>query len=191
MFQRQDASSALTLDQFSQIVERHYAAIYAFLCGFTKDNEQAKDLLQDTCYLAWQAAERQSPPFIAGGEESEMRRWLYRVAYHRAISYLRRRQIIRWESLDFVDLPHDALLMITSFEDQIAENEALHQAMEYLVPEDVACLLLIIVQGFTAAEAASIMGATTHAVSKRIARAKRRLLSAYLKQDGRQGGKNA
>jgi DNA-directed RNA polymerase specialized sigma24 family protein len=44
-------------------------------------------------------------------------------------------------------------------------------------------LLLIVVQGFTAAEAAQIIGATPQAVAKRFARAKQRLRAAYLAQN--------
>jgi DNA-directed RNA polymerase specialized sigma24 family protein len=72
---------------------------------------------------------------------------------------------------------------LVAFEDQIAESEALNRALSGLAPEDIACLLLIVMQGFTAAEAGAIIGASAQAVAKRIARAKRRLLDAYLTRD--------
>ncbi len=79
----------------------------------------------------------------------------------------------------------DEIEAVVSFEDQIAESEALGRALAGLAPEDVACLLLIVVQGFTAAEAGQVIGASPQAVAKRIARAKRRLLNAYLAEDAR------
>jgi DNA-directed RNA polymerase specialized sigma24 family protein len=45
--------------------------------------------------------------------------------------------------------------------------------------------LLIIVQGFTAAEAGQIIGASPQAVAKRLSRAKQRLRDAYLAQNPR------
>jgi DNA-directed RNA polymerase specialized sigma24 family protein len=41
----------------------------------------------------------------------------------------------------------------------------------------------MVVQGFTAQEAATIIGSSAAAMGKRLGRAKRRLLAAYLAQD--------
>ena len=49
-------------------------------------------------------------------------------------------------------------------------------------------LLLMVVQGFTAQEAAAIIGASATAMGKRIGRAKSRLLSAYLAQNASNPG---
>lgn len=149
------------------------------------DPELARDLLQDTFIAAWNAAQQHTPPLVAESDETSIRRWLYRVAYRRAIDTLRRRRLIRWESLhdllDRDDVPED--IMAYSFEDLVAENEAMQRALASLSPEDTACLLLMVVQGFTAQEAAAIIGSSAAALGKRIGRAKRRLLSAYLAQD--------
>ena len=159
-----------------------------FLCGLTHDPELARDLLQDTFIAAWNATQQGAPPFVAkgdAGDEDRVRRWLYRVAYRRAVDALRRRRLIRWESLhdllDREELPEDAIA--ASFENIVAEREAMQRALTALTPEDSACLLLMVVQGFTAQEAAHIIGSTAAAMGKRIGRAKRRLLAAYLAQD--------
>ena len=75
------------------------------------------------------------------------------------------------------------LSSLTSFEDQIAEHAALQAALGDLSPKDVSCLLLMVVQGFTAAETAQILGDSPQAIAKRLSRAKRRLLDAYLAQE--------
>jgi RNA polymerase sigma-70 factor (ECF subfamily) len=176
----------LAAHSFPDVVERHERELLRFLCGIVTDAEQARDLLQDTFYDAWRAAQRGAAPFAPGGNAEEIRRWLFHAAYCRAMSALRRRRLIRWESLDRADAPVlDEIEAIVSFEDQIAENEVLGRALAGLAPEDVACLLLIVVQGFTAAEAGQVIGASPQAVAKRIARAKRRLLDAYLAEDAR------
>jgi RNA polymerase sigma-70 factor (ECF subfamily) len=174
----------LAAPSFPDLVERHERELLRFLCGIVTDAEQARDLLQDTFYDAWRAAQRGTAPFVPNGAPEEVRRWLFHAAYCRAMSALRRRRLIRWESLDRADPPAlDGIDAIVSFEDQIAESEALGRALAELAPEDVACLLLIVVQGFTAAEAGQVIGASPQAVAKRIARAKRRLLNAYMAHD--------
>jgi DNA-directed RNA polymerase specialized sigma24 family protein len=96
--------------------------------------------------------------------------------------------VFRWESLDVGEAEQYTVVgALVTFEDQVVEAEALAAALDGLRREDVACLLFIIVQGFTAAEAVEIIGASTAAVANRVSRAKRRLLNAYLAQNGDQG----
>jgi DNA-directed RNA polymerase specialized sigma24 family protein len=52
-------------------------------------------------------------------------------------------------------------------------------------PQDVACLLLNIVQGFTSAEIAQIVDIGPEAAKKRLARAKQRLRAAYFAQEAK------
>ncbi|MGZ3680255.1 MAG: RNA polymerase sigma factor, partial [Ktedonobacterales bacterium] len=162
------------------LVERHEHALYVFLYGTLSDAEQARDLVQDTFYDAWRAAKRRAPPFVPGAPDDEIRRWLFHTAYCRVISIRRRRRLFRFESLSSPSSEIDGLVGGISFEDAIAEHDALRRALAGLAPEDIACLVLIVVQGFTAAEAGRIMGATPAATAKRLSRAKRRLLSAYI-----------
>jgi RNA polymerase sigma-70 factor, ECF subfamily len=175
---------------FAAIVERHERDLYIFLRGMVAHAEQARDLLQDTFYDAWRAANRRAPPFQPGYPETDVRRWLFHAAYCRAISALRRRKLLRWESLDQASVPEvDALLHTERFEERVAEHEALAAALKEMSPADAACLLLIVVQGFTAAEAGRVLGASPQAVAKRLSRAKQRLLALYLAHNPTSEGK--
>lgn len=182
--------SNLSLDAFTALARRYTQPLHVFLCGLVHDPELARDLLQDTFIAAWSAALQGTPPLLASGDEAEIRRWLYRVAYRRAVDSLRRRRLIRWESLhdllDFERLPMDRTS--SSFEELVAESEAMQRALATLNPEDSACLVLMVVQGFTAQEAAAIIGSSATAMGKRIGRAKRRLLTAYLAQNASNPG---
>jgi RNA polymerase sigma-70 factor, ECF subfamily len=117
---------------------------------------------------------------------SKQRRWLYHTAYCRAVSALRRHRLIRWESLHQTEAALEAAgaLTLAAFEDAVVESEAVSAALADLSPEDSACLLLTVVRGFTAVEAAEILGASSQAVARRVSRAKRRLLTVYLAQNG-------
>jgi RNA polymerase sigma-70 factor (ECF subfamily) len=170
----------LSAAEFSALARRHARPLHAFLCGLVRDREQAHDLTQDAFCAAWEAAQRATPPFVAGGPEVNMRRWLYRVAYRRAIDVRRRGQVIQWETLPGLDdSALDEQLAVGAFDDMVVEREAMERALGTLGQQDAACLLLLVVHGFTAVEAARILDASPEAVAKRLARAKQRLLVAY------------
>ncbi len=171
--------SVMTLAMFTAMVDRHQHALCAFLHNLMNDFEQARDLMQDTFQEAWRATQETKAPFVAGSADDEMRRWLFQVAYHRGISALRRRKLIRWESLDLLTRSQ-AGSEGDSFEDQIVESDALRAALARLNAQDRACLLLRVVQGFSAAEVGQIVDATPDAVTKRLSRAKQRLRTLYL-----------
>lgn len=172
----------ISLAAFTELVTIHQAGLQAFLRGFLETREQAHDLTQDTFHAAWRAARIGTPPFIPEANDDEIRRWLFSIAYRRAIDHLRRRKLIRWEPLDIVE--ESAIgSRLPDFEDAIAEAEALRAALAALAPSDVACLLLRVAHGFSAAEVAAIVGATPEVVTKRLSRAKQRLRAAYLAQN--------
>jgi RNA polymerase sigma-70 factor (ECF subfamily) len=185
------ATTPLSLAAFSATVDQYQAALFAFLHGLLGDAEQARDLTQDTFHGAWRATQSLAPPWSAAHADDERRRWLFHTAYCRAISQLRRRKVIHWASLDWAgpaervsdafsaDRAEDA----ASFEQRIAETEALRAALAQLQPDDAACLLLRVAQGFSAAEVAAMVGTTTQAVAQRLSRARRRLRAIYLAQN--------
>jgi RNA polymerase sigma-70 factor (ECF subfamily) len=146
----------LSDETVSRLAERYQQPLYAFLRGFVESGEQARDLTQDTFAAAWRATQACAAPFVEGVAEDEQRRWLYRIAYRRAIDLLRRGRLVRWESLDpFVETEIGNLPL---FEDRVIEGEMLRTALSELSSSDVACLLLRIVHGFTAPQVGEIMG---------------------------------
>ncbi|MGZ3639983.1 MAG: RNA polymerase sigma factor [Ktedonobacterales bacterium] len=178
------ASLTLSVEDFSVVLERGQRPLYTFLCGLVGDDEQARDLVQDTFYEAWRVYMENAPPFDVVRPETEVRRWLFRVAYRRAVSALRRRRIVRWHSLEAKqEVERADMPVVEPFEERLAEDDAVRAALAALAPADVACLTLIVVHGFTAAEAGQIVGASAQAVAKRFARAKQRMRAAYLAQN--------
>lgn len=141
----------VSLEHFTDLLDRCQWPLYTFLRGMVGDDEQARDLMQVTFYDAWRTAQQGHPPFdrMSPGEAG-MRRWLFHAAYNRACSALRRRRIISWLPLD--SPTRDPV------EDGSFERQAVRAALTSLSPGDASCLLLIVVHGFTAAEAGQIMG---------------------------------
>jgi RNA polymerase sigma-70 factor (ECF subfamily) len=177
-----DVSQPLALPAalFAEILDRTQSALVVFARGLLGNSEDARDVVQDAYVAAWRQAERRAPPFSPTPDHKSVDRWLYAVTYNRAISLLRHRRVIAWESLDSEtrgDIAGHATTL--PFEDQVAEGAALSNALTTLGPEDAACLLLNLVQGYSAAEIAQTLDITPQAARKRIWRALQRLRAAY------------
>ncbi len=182
-------ATPLTLSLFTSTVDTHQAALYGFLRGLLGDDETARDLTQDTFSDAWRATQASAAPWRADHDADERRRWLFSIAYRRAISHRRRRSVIRWASLDASadpatrDVAYSSVEAQTPFETRIVEAEALRAALARLHPDDAACLLLRVAQGFSGAEAANVLGISEEAAAQRLSRARRRLRAIYLQQN--------
>ncbi len=177
MRKRTQPDRFLSEDEFACLVDSYQHRLHVYLAGLTGQPEQALDLVQETFYDAWQAARGGKPPLVAEAADTDIRRWLYRVATNNALSLLRRRRLIRWEPLNTY---HDALPDARApFDDQLAENDILSVALARLSPQDAACLLLRVVHGFSAREVAQMFDTSPENVNTRLARAKQRLRAAY------------
>jgi RNA polymerase sigma factor (sigma-70 family) len=139
------------------------------------------NLIQDTFAAAWRATQACVAPFVAGTADEEQRRWLYSIAYRRAVDLLRRKRLARWDALD--PIAETEAGNLPPFEDRVVEGEALRAALAELSSPDVACLLLRVVHGFSAAEVGEIVGASAEVVTKRLSRARQRLRAVYLRQN--------
>ena len=170
---------------FAALMDSCQRPLYAFLRRLLDDDEAARDTMQDTFCAAWELAQCGTAPFDAASVATDAhRRWLFHAAYNRAISHLRRRHLITWRSLDIdADWAGEEFVAPGSFEEQVAQTQAVRAALASLSPHEVACLLLLAVHRFTAAEAGQIVGASPAAVAKRYARAKQRLRAVYLAQN--------
>jgi RNA polymerase sigma-70 factor (ECF subfamily) len=167
--------------EFTALVRQHQDALCGFLYGLVGNVEQARDIAQNVFQDAWRVGLRTETPFIQNAPQEVMCRWLFRAAYYQAISALRRRGRIRWESLEEGhEREPETFSGHILFEDEIAEREAMRAALSQLAPRDAACLLLRIVHGFSARETANIVGGSPQSIDKRFSRAKQRLRVIYL-----------
>jgi RNA polymerase sigma factor (sigma-70 family) len=69
------------------------------------------------------------------------------------------------------------------FEDHVAEAALLRAVLQSLALVDASCLLLSVVEGYTTAEIADLLGISHQASRKRLSRAKQRLRAAYFAQE--------
>src|SRR5215467_14982346 len=95
--------SSLAARAFAALLQTTQDALYAFVRHLIGHSEEARDLVQEAYVDAWRAAQRGSQRFDREGDLAAQRRWLFHVAYHKAISYLRHHRAIPWESFEDAD----------------------------------------------------------------------------------------
>jgi RNA polymerase sigma factor (sigma-70 family) len=183
------ASGSHPTEAFAWALSSLQWPLVGFVRGLIRDEEQARDIVQDAFVDAWKLARQGLPPFTgAVDSEDGIRRWLFHVAYRRAVSAYRRRKIISWQPLDPAMetlLPWDG--EPKPFDDQVVEREVLRVALQQLSIEDAACVLLHAVWGLTSTEIAAILDISLAAAKKRLTRAKQRLRISYFDQNRTQG----
>lgn len=176
-------------EAFAQALNTLQWPLVGFVRGLIHDEEQARDIVQDVFVDAWKLARQGSPPFTGAADNDDgVRRWLFHVAYRRAVSAYRRRKIIDWQPLEPAMetlLPWDGEPQ--PFDDQIVEREVLRDALKQLSIEDAACVLLHAVRGLTSTEIAEILDISVAAAKKRLTRARQRLRASYFDQNHTQG----
>jgi RNA polymerase sigma-70 factor (ECF subfamily) len=171
----------LTEEAFWSVLEPFQFRLVRFVCGIVGDIEDARDIVQDVFISAWRTAQRPAAPFNVTIDERAVQRWLFRVAYNKAIDSVRHHSVFSWESLDPIDpLESSRQEEAPPFEDRLVESEALRAALARLGPQDVACLRLSIIEEFTSVEIAQVLAITPEAARQRLSRATIRLRAAYL-----------
>jgi RNA polymerase sigma-70 factor (ECF subfamily) len=157
---------------FETLFERYSTRINAYLTHMVGNEEEGRDLAQETFLKAWQSLGRLR-------KESHFDTWLYRIATHTAIDYLRRRKIrsSRWEMLEQEYTP--VSLRIAGPEEQIAEKEHIRQALAKVSLPYRSCLLLQLVADFSQRQIAASLHISEKSVSVYVSRGCEQFRKAY------------
>lgn len=172
---------------FDTLVALHQRPMEIYLAGLTGDDEQARDLAQDVFWHAWNR-------LFELREPERFRAWLFRAATNRARSWLRRRRIVSWVSLERLHGPKEEVApggyqspareeglptAESSFEERLVETDALSRALKRVPLDYRTCLLLHVSLGFSVREVAEQLGTTPGAVRMRLHRGLAALREAY------------
>jgi RNA polymerase sigma-70 factor, ECF subfamily len=136
----------------AQLVTDHYPRIRAFLYRLTGDDEESRDLTQQTFAEAWK-----SLPKYRG--ESSLSTWLHRIAYFQFTRWLRSR--CPTVPLGDVDLPDPSA-------QGASEGLHLRLALAQLPPSLREPVLLYYEQGLSIPEVAHVMGLPQGTVKSRL-----------------------
>ncbi|MDP9025557.1 MAG: RNA polymerase sigma factor, partial [Candidatus Eremiobacteraeota bacterium] len=147
------------------LVREYQTKLARYLRRMVGDSEVALDLTQDVFFAAYRTLQNDpNRPLTAG--------WLYKTATNSAISFLRRKKIIRMLPLD---RDHDERSW--RIDEQTAASVDLQAAISRLPADQASAVLLTSYAGYTSQEAATLLGTTSDAVRQRVCRAMKTLRS--------------
>jgi len=160
-------------DEFRALVEEHRATLHAHCYRMLGSLHDADDALQDTLLRAWRAL-----PCHEG--RSTLRTWLYRIATNvclRMIEQRARREIV---AVDAHLQPYPDVLLDPATPEREAERResvglAFVAAMQLLPARQRATLVLRDVLGWSAREAADVLGVSVAAANSALQRARERV----------------
>lgn len=173
-----EAIRADHLEEWDELVRRHYEPLLRYLTTQIRDPDDAADLTQDAFLAAAEHihAFQFDRPFAA---------WLYRIAQNRVRRMWRRQHQQRIVSLDW--LREDSLTLEmrlwepTDMEVSVVEQHLVKHALEAIRPALRTALFLNVHAGLSASQLADVLQITAPAAERRLSRAKQQFRAAYSK----------
>ncbi len=169
-------------DAFSELVDPYRRQLHVHCYRILGSFQDAEDVLQEVLLSAWRALE--------DFDGRSLRAWLYRIATNRCLNYLRdgsRRPRADnfpvqgavstdepWWLEPYPDVLFDDAALGPEARYEVRESIALSfvAGLQKLPPQQRAALVLRDVLGFSASEAADILGSTTASVNSALQRAR-------------------
>lgn len=147
----------MSIELFNKCVDDHSDGVFRFIFKNVKDEDKARDIVQDSFEKLWQKMETVSP--------EKMKSYLFSTAYHTMIDVLRKDQ--RMADLSFInEEKHSHSTQYTDL------NEVLHEAVDKLPDIQRSVLLLRDYEGYSYNEIADITGLNESQVKVYIYRAR-------------------
>ncbi len=153
---------------FDTLFQHYNARICTYLAHMVGDEEEGRDLAQETFLKAWQC-------LASLHNEVCFDAWLYRIATNIAIDHLRRRKF-RW-SRWITDENED--MSTAGPEERVAEVELIQQALAKVSLKYRTCLLLQLVANFSQREIATALKISEKSVSIYVSRGSEQFRLAY------------
>jgi len=157
-------------EAFSRLVETYQAPVYNLCYRMLGESTAAEDAAQETFWRAYQNLKKYDParPFIT---------WLLSIAAHFCIDQQRKRKLPVFELDEFPDLDLEDH-SIPNPEKEFShnqENDALHQLINQLNPQDRATVILKYWYDCSEEEISQMLSLTVSAVKSRLHRSRRQL----------------
>ncbi|MEU0028657.1 RNA polymerase sigma factor SigM [Streptomyces sp. NPDC006335] len=176
-------------DAFGELVRRHRDRLWAVALRTLGDREEAADAVQDALVSAYRAAHT-----FRG--QSAVTTWLHRITVNACLDRARKAASRKTSPVDDTERL-EQLLEPHEEASAPAERNDLHrqlvEALGTLPPDQRAALVLVDMQGYPVAEAASMLDVPTGTVKSRCARGRARLLPllTHLRPENAGGGREA
>ncbi len=154
----------MTVEEFNQAVNQFSDGVYRFVLKNIKDEDKAKDIIQDTYEKLWKK--------YTEVNFKKVKSYLFSTAYHTLIDLTRReKKQAKWDDTDFKNHAHN--------EGYSDLNEVLHNAVERLPDMQRMVVMMRDYEGYSYKEIGEITGLTEPQVKVYIFRA-RKFLKEYI-----------
>ena len=154
----------MTVTEYNQSVDKYSDNLYRFILKNIKDEDKAKDIVQDTYVKFWEKKDNV--------EATKIKSYLFTTAYHTLIDIVRREK----KQASFNDVIEENHQVQSEYSDL---QEILHEAIEHLPEDQKSVILLRDYEGYAYNEIAEITGMTESQVKVYIFRG-RKFLKNYL-----------
>ena len=154
----------MTIEEYNNSVDQYSDNLYRFVLKNIKDDEKAKDIVQDTYVKFWEKKDNV--------DLSKIKSYLFTTAYHTLIDVVRKEK----KQGSFTDVKEEQYSNESQYSDL---QEILHEAIEQLPDDQKAVILLRDYEGYAYDEIAEITGMNESQVKVYIFRG-RKFLKNYL-----------
>ena len=147
---------------FSEIVKRYKNTVFTVCYLFSKDQEEANDLFQETLINLWRG-------FDAFQGKCDIKTWIWRVSFNTCLTFERKKK----RSVETVPLNMD-INLFTDTDDDTRQIQQLYHRINRLGVVDRAIILLWL-ENMSYEEIGQIIGISTKNVSVKLVRIKEQL----------------
>lgn len=154
----------MTVSEYNQTVDKYSDNLYRFVLKNIKDEDKAKDIVQDTYIKFWEKKENV--------DVTKIKSYLFTTAYHTLIDSVRKEK----KQGSFKDVKEEKYSVQSEYSDL---QEILHEAIEHLPEDQKAVIMLRDYEGYAYNEIAEITGMSETQVKVYIFRG-RQFLKNYL-----------
>jgi RNA polymerase sigma factor (sigma-70 family) len=157
------AAPVLGTDQFTDVHDRHFAAIYRYVAG-RLGAQAAEDVAAETFLVAFDRRKTFDPT------RGDLRAWLFGIATN-LVSRHRRKEARHYRALSRLEAPRPA----EGHENRVALSGQLAKALSRLTSGERDVLLLVALADLGYAEVAQALGISPGTVGSRLTRARKKL----------------
>jgi RNA polymerase sigma-70 factor, ECF subfamily len=162
-------------EAFIAIFNYYSPGIYRYLIGLVRHPEDCEELVQETFFKAWKEMSKLR-------QISSFKPWLYRIATNLAYDHRRRQRshsLFLWFSFEDCEGIDDPV----SFEERVAEEELVSQALHKVPWKYRACLLLEIEGKLSRGEIATVVKISEKSVGTYISYGREYFRQAYYRSE--------